>query len=388
MPLPPIAGHEDARALFARALVNDALPQSILIHGPPGVGKERLGLWLAQAIVCEARVNGEPCGVCNACRLATRLEHPDIHWFFPLPRPEGASSPEKLGERLEEMRAEELQRWRDKPLRTVEYDKAPAHFLAAVRTMQRIAGKRPATGENAVFVIGDAELMVPQEASQEAANAFLKLLEEPPVAATIILTTSQIGALLPTIRSRVFAVRTAPVPAPELARLLVEEKQTSPEAAAEAAGRARGSVRRAVRALTEVSGAPDAERAAGRELLIAALTSGSVSRLAAANSRAPSGGRATLAGELDSFGLWLRDLAAVCAGSRDQVADPDALTLLDRAVSRRGVTPDAVIRSMNHLLEARQMALGNVNPQLIVADLLAKVQRELIGAAAAQGGGR
>jgi DNA polymerase-3 subunit delta' len=320
--------------------------------------------------------------------MVERLEHPDVHWFFPLPRPDGASTPEKLGERLEEMRAEELQRWREAPLRVAEHEKAPAHFLAAVRTIQRIASKRPAMGSNAVFVIGDAELMVPQESSQEAANAFLKLLEEPPPAATIILTSSQPGALLPTIRSRVFAVRALPVPAEELTRLLVEGKVAPPELAAKVVERARGSVRRAIRAIAEVNGAPDSERAAGRELLIAALTSGAVARLAAANSRAPSGGRSTLAGELDSLGLWLRDLAAVCAGSREQVADPEALPLLDRAVSRRGVTAEAVVRSMGYVTEARALALGNVNPQLIVADLLAKLQKELIGEAAAAGSAR
>jgi DNA polymerase-3 subunit delta' len=286
------------------------------------------------------------------------------------------------------MRAAELQKYRATPLRLMEHEKAPAHFLAAVRTMQRAASKRPVTGDNAVFVIGDAELMVPQESSQEAANAFLKLLEEPPPAATLILTSSQPGALLPTIRSRVFAVRATPVPGPGIERLLVEGKLATRERAAAIVERARGSVRRAIRLATEKDDAPDPERMAGRELLIAALTSGAVSRLAAANAHAPSGARANLVGELDSFGLWLRDLAAVSAGSRDRVADPDALPLLDRAVSRRGIGPDAVVRAMHHLTEARRLAQGNVNPQLIVADLLAKVQRELIGEAAVAGGAR
>src|SRR6185312_8445305 len=62
-----------------------------------------------------------------------------------------------------------------------------------------------------VFVIGDAERMVPQEGSDAAANAFLKLLEEPPANTTLVLTSSEPGALLPTIRSRVVAVRVPPI---------------------------------------------------------------------------------------------------------------------------------------------------------------------------------
>ena len=58
-------------------------------------------------------------------------------------------------------------------------------------------------------MIGDAERMVAQEGSDQAANAFLKLLEEPPADTTLILTSSEPGALLPTIRSRSVSVRVA-----------------------------------------------------------------------------------------------------------------------------------------------------------------------------------
>ena len=66
---------------------------------------------------------------------------------------------------------------------------------------------RPSVGSRKVFVVGDAEAMVPQESSPEAANAFLKLLEEPPADTTLILTSSNPGALLPTIKSRVLPIR-------------------------------------------------------------------------------------------------------------------------------------------------------------------------------------
>src|SRR5690606_33586274 len=148
-----------------------------------------------------------PCGRCAPCRLVDRLEHPDVHWFFPLPRPDGASTPEKLRERLEEARWDELQLRREQPYRVPEHEKAPAYFLAGIRALQHLASMRPSVGARKVFVVGDAELMVPQESSQEAANAFLKLLEEPPPATTIVITSSQPGALLPTILSRVLSIR-------------------------------------------------------------------------------------------------------------------------------------------------------------------------------------
>jgi DNA polymerase III subunit delta' len=76
--------------------------------------------------------------------------------------------------------------------------------------------------ERKVYVLGDAERMVMREGSEEAAGAFLKLLEEPPARATIILTSSEPGALIPTIRSRVVAVRVPALGAREAADVLRE----------------------------------------------------------------------------------------------------------------------------------------------------------------------
>jgi len=376
MALPDLVGNTELRTTFGRARLAGQLPQSILLHGPSGAGKERLGLWIAQLLVCE-ETEAEPCGRCRPCRLTLRLEHPDVHWFFPLPRPE-STSPEKLRERLEEHRASELQQWRENPMRIPEHERAPAHFLASVRTIQQIASLRPAAGSHKVFVIGDAELMVPQESSPDAANAFLKLLEEPPPSTTLVLTSSQPGALLPTIRSRTPGIRVLPPTEAEIARLLVATGLADEAKASAIARRSLGSVRRAIRLATSPGGAGgDPERIPGKGLLIAALSSGAVPRLAAAHDRKPAGARADLVGELESLALWLRDLAAVAFGASDRVSDPDAITFLTRAIEMGKISPEAAIDSIALVSTARDLAFRNVNPQLIVADLLAKLQVEL-----------
>ncbi|MEX2583632.1 MAG: hypothetical protein WD766_10175 [Gemmatimonadota bacterium] len=386
MPLPPIRGHAEVRALLARAVRSGSLPQSILIHGPSGVGKERLGLWVAQALLCELAA-GEPCGRCPSCRLVDRLEHPDLHWFFPMPRPD-ASSPEKLRDRLEEDRATELQRYRDDPFHEPEFEKAPAHFLASIRTLQQLSSVRPAAGSRKVFVVGDAELMVPQESSPEAANAFLKLLEEPPRGTTLVLTSSQPGALLPTIRSRVLSMRVGLVPESEVAELLVDGGLASAEEAETLARRARGSVRRALRLAAAGEAGMDADRQAGRELLIAALTSGADARLGAAHDRKPAGARNELIGQLDGLAEWLRDLLAVSTGAIERVTDSAAVPILKRAIEQREVSPQGVMSGIQRISEARELAAGNVNPQLILADLLRQLQRDLAPSRASPPGRR
>lgn len=380
-PLPPLAGHAETRRLLAGAAAAGTLPQSILLAGTRGVGKERLGLWLAQLLVCE-NPGEEPCGACRPCRLVLRLEHPDVHWFFPLPRPD-ASSPEKLREKLEEQRSAELQSWRENPYHQPEFEKVAAHYLASVRTMQHLASMRPALGRRKVFVIGDAELMVPQEASPEAANAFLKLLEEPPPETTIILTSSSPGAMLPTILSRVLSLRVGMLSQAEILALLESGTFREKGSLDRIAFLARGSARRAIQLATKGAGeGSDADRKAGRELLVAALSDGPVARLALAHDRRPAGARAELVSELEALGEWLRDLLAVVAGAEAQVSDPDALPILRRMVEKRNLTADGVLSALERIDGARDLALGNVNPQLIVGALLADIQRDLLSVAA------
>jgi DNA polymerase-3 subunit delta' len=80
-------------------------------------------------------------------------------------------------------------------------------YVAAVRFLVRQASRTPALARRKVFVVGDIDRMAQQEGAEVAANAFLKLLEEPPADTWVIATTSAVGSLLPTIRSRVVGVR-------------------------------------------------------------------------------------------------------------------------------------------------------------------------------------
>lgn len=384
MPLLPLYGHHDARRTLARAAAADTLPHSILLHGPRGIGRQRFGLWIAQLLLCEAPEAGEPCGRCTACRLVLRLEHPDVHWFFPLPRPEGAATPERLRQKLEEARAAELAARREDPLHLPSYDRPPAHFLAAIQSLQQLAGVRPAMGARKIFVVGDAEAMVPQESSPEAANAFLKLLEEPPSGTYLVLTAEQPGALLPTILSRVLPVRLLPLEAREVASFLAEHRGLAPAAAADVAARSSGAIGRALRLLPSdnTPGPLEAERQKARALLEAALAESAVGRLALAHDAESTGARGDFLGLLDAFAVWLRDLLAVASGAPESVVNTDALDLFERAVMR-GISPAGVARVIEKVAAARGLAEGNVNPRLILADLLRAAHSELRPATAA-----
>lgn len=380
MSLPPLHGHEAVREVLVRAAATGDIPQSLLLHGPPGIGKERLGLWIAQLLLCERPDPvGGPCDACRSCRMTLTLEHPDVHWFFPLPRPDGATQ-ERLREKLEDARAVELQARRAHPLRPPQWDRPPAHYLAAVRNLQERAANRPAMGSRSVFVVGEAEAMVPQESSPEAANAFLKLLEEPPPHATLILTSARPGALLPTIRSRVLPIRLLPLERDEVEQFLVRFRDLPADQARAVAARSEGAIGTALRLLPGEDGARapmEEQRHAGHDLLAAALSGSPAPRIAAALAEAPSGKKDDFIGRLDSLGGWLRDLAAVAAGVPEHAANEDHLPFLSRSVQTGSVHPLGAAAALDRVDRARELAEGNVNPQLVLADLLRGIASDL-----------
>src|SRR5467141_1623767 len=213
MPLPPLIGHERVKTKLAGAHASGKLPQALLLAGPRGVGKQRLALWLAQLIHCEAP-GQEPCGQCRWCRLVLSLQHPDVHWFVPLELSKrggtgtGTGDADKQIELAAEALAEEMTARREQPMYGPPTGLA-SHPVASVRLLLKRLALTPAMGKGKVFIVGDAERLIPQLGTEVAANALLKALEEPPADSIIMITAADPNALLPTILSRVVPVRLA-----------------------------------------------------------------------------------------------------------------------------------------------------------------------------------
>lgn len=366
MSLPPLVGHRDLRERLARSAGAGRLPSSLLFYGPEGVGKQRLGLWMARLLQCDEL---SACGECRGCRLARRLEHPDVHWFFPLSRPSG--SRDQLREKLEEARMEALEEVREDPLQPRRREGATGIYLAAVQEIRSRASHRPAMGPRSVFVIGDAEEMVPQAANPEAANAFLKVLEEPPEDTFIFLTSSRPGSLLPTIRSRVLSLRVPPVDESDVRGFLEEEAGIDPEEARRLAGMSRGSIGRALRLLT------DAEREIREEaadLLRLAVRGSRAERLRHAVQVSPAGARGAFTEVLSAAEELVRDLLAAVTDGPERAFDASRA---EEILDGRRPHPHDLVRAAESLDDARRMADANVNPQAVTAVLLEELAGQL-----------
>jgi len=378
--LHPLFGHANLQASLSRALATGSLPSSLLIHGPRGVGKQRLALWLGQLLLCPESGPEGPCSDCKACRMALNLEHPDLHWYFPLAKPKGVR-PGKLADALEKARYETLTERRERPLRPSSAATEPTGlYLAVAQNLRSHARLRPVVGLRQVFVIGDAETLVPQESSQEAANALLKLLEEPPASTLLILTSSEPGRLLPTIRSRTMSLHLPPLARDSVEQFLVEVGEVSPNDAHRAAHLGRGSIGRALGFLPNEGdlGPLEALRTQAFELLTAALDTdaGAVYRKSLELGATRSRGLTPLIELLEDA---LRDLSATAARAPEGLINSDRKDLLERIREERDIHPATVARAFRHLEEAKELVAGNVNPQLVVAGLLTGIREELIG---------
>lgn len=163
---------------------------ALLIHGPGGVGQFELAMLLAQTWLCEQPRQGQPCGVCEGCRLLGAFAHPDLRVLVPEQWRErlGLAAAEEEGAEAGEAGGSAAGKGKAAG-REIRVGEVRAAIDWAQRTSTR--------GGLKVLVLHPA-----QRLNLIAANALLKTLEEPPGALRLVLCCEDPQALLPTVRSR------------------------------------------------------------------------------------------------------------------------------------------------------------------------------------------
>lgn len=309
-------GHDWAVQTLNRALQAGRVARTLLFTGPAQIGKTHLALELAMALNCTGAE--PPCQVCDSCVRALHGVHPDIK----VVQPEGG--------RLK---------------------------IDQIRALQYELALSPMLGRWRVCLLTDFET-----ATVEAANAFLKTLEEPPARAAIILTALDIGLLLPTVVSRCQVLPLRLAPREQIARALMARWQVDGEKAEMLARLSAGRVGWAIQAAQH----PEvlAERQAQLEELEALLTAGRAQRLQAAERYARD---ARLPERIRLWQGWWRDVALWCAGCRDLVANLDRQAALARAAQGHTLSEaqTALRATETALLQLEQ----NVNSRLALEAL-------------------
>jgi DNA polymerase III delta' subunit len=198
-------GHDAVVAAVA-GWGREGVPHAILVTGPASIGKTTLAYDLAAALLCTAAGGGAvPCGRCAGCLRVTSGSHPDLHVL----RPSGPGGQVRIG-------------GRDAP-------------EPGIRDLISDLALSPAEGGARVAIVESAHRM-----NEDAQNALLRTLEEPPAGVVIVLCADDEDRLLPTIRSRCVRVRLGPVSSRSIEGLLAELGLADPPTAARLARLAEG----------------------------------------------------------------------------------------------------------------------------------------------------
>lgn len=209
-------GNRDVITRLREMLAQHRLPHAIILAGPPGAGKYLLAQMLAKALNCLAPPRSQDlpdfCGACSNCLRIAAADDLEARFTEAVEAREALREADKRDTRLLiQTHPDVLVIPPDPPQMMIK--------LGQVRRVIETIYFRPGEGRERVYIFTDSAFM------KEAANSLLKVLEEPPEFATIVLLTENPGELLPTIRSRAMTMALVALPPAEIEADLAEHRR-------------------------------------------------------------------------------------------------------------------------------------------------------------------
>lgn len=226
MTLFPLINQENNLHHLKQIIKNERIGSAYLFYGPEGCGMEGFAMEMASMLNCQDRENS-PCGNCPACHKMKTLEHGNLTLVYPLPKKKKESQADADPFRhmstadMEELQRQ-IQQKSQNPYMKIALPSAQYIHINFIREIKRKTYLTRQEEGWKVIIIFDAQRM-----TQPAANAFLKILEEPPPRSVFILTSSNISTIFPTIISRCQKIFFPALSQESLTRYLV--KQGIPE---------------------------------------------------------------------------------------------------------------------------------------------------------------
>lgn len=304
------------------------IPHALLFTGIEGVGKESTALAFAMACNCSGQDSDPgqpesdiPCGHCKSCRKIEAGNHPDIIRVTP---------------------------------------SGPFIKISQIRSLCQTLAMKPYEAKKRVVIITGAQGMNPA-----AGNAFLKMLEEPPLKTILILLATHTSDLLPTIVSRCQQIRFKPISREKLESVLVDEHGINPGEAMILTTMAGGSISRALQM-------HQAQWVNRRKWLInemEALTSGPVNRLLAFGEQL-SKNKDSLQDSLEVMKSWLRDLV-VSQMNAERIINRDLIPEIQHVAQKMSVSE--LLDKIDTIQETQNAIHTGTNLRLAMEAMLLKL---------------
>lgn len=243
-----IIGQETEKNQLRTAVREGRIAHAQLFAGPAGVGKLALAIAYAQYLACPHRTEEDSCGVCPTCLQYAKLQHPDLHFAFPIVKSDEGDVCDAYAEK-----------WRGLVTENKYFDLDDWYRVMGVETKQGMIYEKESSEILRKLSLksfsGGYKIMIiwqPEKMNTTCANKLLKLLEEPPVMTLFLLVSEQPEQLLSTIISRTQEVRIPRLSEDVIAQgLLAEYSWLSPQEANNVAHMANGSYLAALKMMNE-----------------------------------------------------------------------------------------------------------------------------------------
>jgi hypothetical protein len=237
-----IIGQEAIKQRLIATVQEQRIPHALLLCGGEGIGKLPLAIAFAQYVCCEHRTPTDSCGSCPSCVKFAKLAHPDLHFVFPIIKPEGKQSV-VCDDFIAEFRNFVLEH----PYGTVNEwingigsGKQGMIYEAESGEILRKLNLKTYESEYKVMIIWQPEKM-----NITCANKLLKILEEPPEKTLFLLVSEMPDMLLATIQSRTQRINIPQIDRVSLEEALHRKFSLTPESASNVARIANGNYRKA-----------------------------------------------------------------------------------------------------------------------------------------------
>ena len=198
-----IIGQETEKRQLRQAVSEGRIPHAQLFVGPAGVGKLALALAYAQYISCPNRDEHDSCGTCPTCLQFSKLQHPDLHFVFPIIKGDEGDVCDAFADKwrglLTEQRYFDIDDWYR--ILGAETKQGMIYEKESAEIMRKLSLKSFSGGYKIMII------WQPEKMNVTCANKILKLLEEPPTKTLFLLVSEHPEQLLSTILSRVQEVR-------------------------------------------------------------------------------------------------------------------------------------------------------------------------------------
>lgn len=249
-----VIGQHRVQEILSKAVISNKVSHAYCFWGNEGVGKDALAIEFAKVLNCSSPfMEGKiihSCGECKSCVQSKNLQHPNIQLVFALPASKNSSSDDdspllKLSDEQIQSIQEQIAIKAEDPYHNISIPQATQIKIASIREVKKMISLSSIQTGRKVVIISEADSM-----TNEAANAFLKTLEEPNKNVTLIITTSRKDQIPLTILSRCQQVYVEAISETDIQSALVSKNDVDEDSARLLASISRGSYSRAVELLS------------------------------------------------------------------------------------------------------------------------------------------